>query len=480
MSWQGQTSHPGREVGGLVAGLDIIVLALYMVGMLVIGWIGSRVSGSAAEYMVAGRNMPLWMYAPIMAALVLGGGSTLGSARLGVEVGISGAWLAGMIGSGIVVLGFLLSSKISQLRAFTVSEFLGQRFGPSVRYLSAVVMGIYCLMITVLQQIAIGNILSSLTGWPVVTCILVGGLVVVLYTGMGGMWSVSMTDLIQWLIMTVGIFFIALPVGLGKVGGWAGLQSALPASSFDWTAIGWSRIFSFFLLYFFGMMIGQDIWQRVFTAKTPKTASWGCVLAGLYSIGYAIALAVVGMVAAVLMPGIGATDQVFPEMIRTLIPPGLSGLVLAAVVSAVMSTADANMLGAATLVVNDLYGPSSKTPKTEAQKLRLIKIATVATGLVSIIFAIWIQDVLVALDLSYAILSGGLFIPLIAGFFWPRATGRAAMISIIASCLVIIGTMAVEGLASQNAIIYGMGGFPTWVNPPFHSLCYVYTIRITK
>src|SRR5215210_2447329 len=79
--------------------------------------------------------------------------------------------------------------------------------------------------------------------------------------------------------MTVGIFFLLLPISITAPGGFSGMQEALPPSYFDLTAIGWQTIFTYFLLFFFGLMIGQDIWQRVFTARSPEIARWGSVAA---------------------------------------------------------------------------------------------------------------------------------------------------------------------------------------------------------
>ena len=125
--------------------------------------------------------------------------------------------------------------------------------------------------------------------------ILVAGGLVVLYSVAGGMWSITLTDIIQFCIMTVGIFFLLLPFSIFAAGGLSGMQEALPASYFDITAIGWQTIFTYFLLFFFGLMIGQDIWQRVFTARSPEIARWGSVAAGVYCLLYALAGALVGI-----------------------------------------------------------------------------------------------------------------------------------------------------------------------------------------
>ena len=114
-------------------------------------------------------------------------------------------------------------------------------------------------MIAVTSTIAIGTVFNVVLPLSPSVAILVAGGIVVAYSVAGGMWSITLTDFLQFLIMTVGIFFLLLPLTIAAAG-FSGMQEALPASYFDLTAIGWQTIFTYFLLFFFGLMIGQDIW----------------------------------------------------------------------------------------------------------------------------------------------------------------------------------------------------------------------------
>src|SRR3712207_7536108 len=149
--------------------------------------------------------------------------------------------------------------------------------------------------------------------------------------------------------MTVGIFFLLLPLSIAAAGGFSGMQEGLPASYFDLTAIGWQTIFTYFLLIFFGLMIGQDIWQRVFTARSPEIARWGSVAAGVYCLLYALAGALVGTAARVILPDIQA-DNAFARIATEALPAGITGLVLAAALAAVVFPAHAGLLASSTLL----------------------------------------------------------------------------------------------------------------------------------
>jgi Na+(H+)/acetate symporter ActP len=273
--------------------LDYLVIALYFAVMIGAGYWGLRRARSAEDYLVAGRRLGPFMYVGTLSAVVLGGASTIGGVALGYENGISGMWLVFMIGLGVIALGILLSTRLSRLGVYTVSEMLENRYGSASRLISAIIIAAYALMIAVTSTIAIGTVFNVVLLLSPSVAILIAGGIVVAYSVAGGMWSITLTDYLQFLIMTVGIFFLLLPLTIAAAGGFSGMSEALPDSYFDLTAIGWQTIFTYFLLFFFGLMIGQDIWQRVFTARNPEIARWGSVVAGVYCLLYALAGALV-------------------------------------------------------------------------------------------------------------------------------------------------------------------------------------------
>ena len=305
-------------------------------------------------------------------------------------------------------------------------------------------------------MIGMGTILNVLLGWNLTVSMLVGGGVVLFYTILGGMWSVTMTDIVQFIIMTIGVFFIMLPLGLSKAGGWSNLQSQLPDTYFTFTGIGGQEIFQYFLLFALGMVVAQDIWQRILTAKTIKVARAGTVAAGVYSLLYGIAVAIIGMCAFVILPNLEDTQNTFASMAVAILPSGVLGLVIAAVVSALMSTASGTLLASSTLISNDIIKRFFLKNITDDQYLALSRVVTTVIGILTIVCALWIQDVLVALDVAYAVLSGGIFAPVILGLFWKKATAKAAFYAIIASTAVILAGLAIEGITSTAPIIYGI------------------------
>lgn len=436
--------------------IDIAIIILYFAVIAGVGIYGARRATNSEEYLVAGRNLSLFMYLGCLAAVILGGASTIGTARLGYEFGISGIWMVGAIGTGVIFLGIFLTKKISQFKVLTISEMLEKRYNKETRLVSAIVATIYTLMLTVVQMIGIGSLLNVWLGWNLALCIIVGGGIVFLYTILGGMWSVTMTDIVQFVVMTVGVFLLMLPLSLSKAGGFGALTTGLPSGFFDLGNIGGDRIFQYFILFTLGMMVGQDMWQRLFTAKTPKVSKYGTVAAGLYAYAYAIVLAIIGMCAFIVLPNIEDSQNVFAEMAMISLPPGVLGLVLASVAAAIMSTASGSIIACSTLISNDIVRRFFEPNISDKNFIQVSRMTTVGIGVFSIVCAIWIQDILVALDVAYAVLSGALFIPVIFGLISRKVNARAAFYSIILSAAVILGGLAILGITATEPIIYGL------------------------
>ncbi|HEX5699936.1 MAG TPA: sodium:solute symporter [Rubrobacter sp.] len=433
--------------------LDFVVLVLYFAVMIGAGYWGLRRARSADDYLVAGRRLGPFMYIGCMAAVVLGGASTIGGVALGYDYGISGMWLVFWIGMGVIALGILMSSRLSRLGVYTVSEMLENRYGAASRLISAIIIAAYALMIAVTSTIAIGTVFNVVLPLSSSVAILVAGGLVVVYSVAGGMWSITLTDIIQFCIMTVGIFFLLVPFSIFAAGGLSGMQEALPASYFDLTAIGWQTIFTYFLLFFFGLMIGQDIWQRVFTARSPGVARWGSVAAGVYCLLYALAGALVGTAARVILPGI-QSDNAFARITTEALPVGITGLVLAAALAAVMSTASAGLLASSTILANDVY--AGFIARGDHNKVLVNRATTLLVGIVVLVISLIVSDVVGALTVAYDLLSGALFVPIVGALFWRRATASGALASMAAGSVVVVIFMVVDGLFANTPIIWGM------------------------
>ncbi|MGQ7818300.1 sodium:solute symporter [Metapseudomonas furukawaii] len=436
--------------------LDIFVVLLYVAAMLALGWYGMRRAKTREDYLVAGRNLGPGFYLGTMAATVLGGASTIGTVRLGYVHGISGFWLCAALGLGIIGISLFLAKPLLKLKIFTVTQVLERRYNPTARHSSAAIMLVYALMIGATSTIAIGTVMQVLFGIPFWVAVLIGGGIVVAYSTIGGMWSLTLTDIVQFMIMTIGLVFILMPMSISDAGGWDALVTKLPASYFSLTAIGWDTIITYFLIYFFGIFIGQDIWQRVFTARSEGVAKVAGTAAGVYCVLYGLAAAAIGMAAKVLLPDLDNVNNAFASIVDATLPDGIRGLVVAAALAALMSTASAGLLAASTTAAQDLWpllSGSNADGEGDAHKNRLF---TLLLGVVVLGIALVVSDVISALTLAYNLLVGGMLIPLLGAIYWKRASTVGAIASMVLGSLTACLFMFLDGLDANTPIYYSL------------------------
>jgi SSS family solute:Na+ symporter len=443
---------------GIVAGvrtLDLIVMMAYMAGILAAGiWAKTKVT-SQEQFLVAGRSVGPLLYAGTLAAIVLGGASTVGGVKLGYQYGISGMWFVFMFGLGILVLSVLLVPRILDLSLYTVPELLERRYSAAARVAGGIVMVAYDFMVAVTATIAVGAVMEVIVGIPRTQAIVLSSAVMVAYSVFGGMWSLTVTDIVQFVIKTIGILFILLPAALLHAGGLAGMQQHLPAGFLNFGSIGGAKIFSFFLLYFFGIIIGQDVWQRVFTARNIKVARSGGIAVGIYCVVYAMAGALIGAAGHAFLPHLADPDSAFANIVNVVLPAGLRGLVLAASLAAIMSTASACLLAASTVLLEDVY--LRVRAAGSIGSVRQSRWVTLVLGVLMTVVASGTNDVIAAITVAYDLLVGALFVPVIGAMLWKRGTGTGAIASIALSAPTVVAALVVQGIDSDVPIYAGFG-----------------------
>jgi SSS family solute:Na+ symporter len=454
--------------------MDLVIIAVYIGAMIGIGFYAKGKATSESDFLVAGRRLGPMLYAGTMAAVVIGGASTIGGVGLGYEYGLSGLWLVFSIGCGILFLSLVFAGRINRAGVYTVSQLLELRYGRGASLLSGIVMWAYTLMLAVTSTIAYGTVFGVLFDIGKVPSIIIGGAVVVTYSVLGGMWSITLTDFVQFIIKTIGIFVLLLPAALIKAGGFAGLAEKLPDTAFSLTTIGGGTIVTYFVIYFFGLVIGQDIWQRVFTARSDSVAKWAGTASGVYCLLYAVAGALIGMSAKAILPNLAERDDAYPAVVQAVLPVGVAGLVIAAALAAIMSTSSGALIATATVAKEDIVASfrrrrhpaasptgasagtadESATPAQEHDEVSGSRWYIFGFGLLTIGMACVISDVIAALTIAYDILVGGLLVAILGGLIWKRGTITGALASIGAGVVVTLGTMAYYGDIYANEPIF--------------------------
>ena len=476
--------------------MDIAIIIIYLVAMLAFGFWGKTRTKNSKDFLVAGRRLGPGFYTGTMAAVVLGGASTVGGVGLGYKFGISGMWLVVAIAVGLLLLSLLFAPAIQRLKVYTVAQMLQLRYGINGTQASGIVMALYTLMLVVTSTIAYSTIFHVLFGTERWASITIGAAIVIIYSSIGGMWSITLTDMVQFIIKTVGVFFLLLPFSWAQAGGYDGIVKRLGetvgASHFDLFAIGGDTIITYFVIYTFGMLIGQDIWQRVFTARSPQVARWGGTAAGIYCVLYGIAGALIGTAAAAVLPKDAVKDDVYAAMAEHALPVGLSGIVLAAAVAAMMSTASGALIASATVARADvmpllrrLVGRGTDHSHDIGQgnpehDIRSNQIYIVVLGVVATLIALVLNDVVAALTVAYDVLVGGLLVSILGGLIWKRANGAGAIASMIVGTAVTLGSMVVYGMIAGDALSGVLANEPIYWGLISSVIVYVVVSLATK
>ena len=425
--------------------IDVAVMGVYFCVLL---WIGFRVmrsrrAGSESEsFLAADRDMNLLQSTASTAATDLGGGFSIAMGGLGFTLGISGSWLVAISGLSVVLASFLVVPKVKRwadrVRGLTTGDLFEQRFDRRTGTMAALLVGVSWFTFVGGQIIAGGKLLQVTVGLDLSLAIFVAGAIIVAYTAMGGLKAVIYTDVFQMAILLAGVVFVLVPVGLFEVGGVRGMldffaSDAATSSMVDWGAAGWSRSIGWFLSIFPVWFISIAGFQRIVAARDERTARRAFFLTGvpiewpLFAIGSTL----VGMFARMLAPELTDPELATPTMIVTLLPVGLSGLVISAYVAALMSTADSCLIGPVAIFVNDIYRKWMRPAASDEELVRVGRVATVVLGVLAIGTAYLLPRVLDLILYAYTFGAAGLFFPMLGLLFWRRTTSSGAFWSIL-------------------------------------------------
>ena len=421
---------------------DLTVVGVYLLAMVGIGVYYLRRQTSAEEYFVGDRRMGAGHIGLSVVATDVGGGFSIGLGGLGFSIGLSGSWLlfSGLIGAWAAAV--ILIPRIKELgdrRGWrTYPHFLEHRFDSRTQLAAGLISGIGYAGFVGGQILAGAKLASVALDVSLVSATWVMALVVVVYTSFGGLQAVVVTDSIQWSVLFVGLLFLGLPLSYLRVGGLEGIQAAVPPGHLSLLNITPLKFTTWMLTIIPIWFVGMTLYQRIYAARDVRTAKRAWYIAGLLEWPVmSFAGALLGLHARVLFPTAEA-EMGLPLLIRDIFPTGVAGLVMAAYLSAIMSTADSCLLASVGNFVDDLYQRHINPNAPTGRVLGLSRLLTVGIGVAATGLAMLLPRVLELVLLAYAFLVSGLTVPTLAGLFWRRATARAALWSTLSGGAVAV------------------------------------------
>ena len=438
-----------------------IIVVLYLLVMLFIGWYSSKKITTNTDFMVAGRRLGPFLMAGTLAATEIGGGSSLGVVQQGMQNhGISAAWYIITMGLAFVILTFL-APKFRAATVKTVPEYFRRRYGKSAGLVTAIIMLLPLIGLTAGQFIASSVILSTMLGISYKTAVIIVAVVVTIYSIMGGLWSVTLTDFIQVFLIIIGMI-IAVPFAMNMAGGWDNVVANVPAETFDMFK-GYSpmAVVSLTIMYVATFTVGQEAVSRYYAARDGKAARQGSILAAIINFIYAFIPAILGVITLALinMGKFNAEDfadvgarYALPVLAMEAMPAMICGLLFAGIISATMSSSDSDLLGAGSIFANDIYHAVLKPDATSEEVMKVTKIVMGLVGVASMFIALFNTSSLVNLLMfCFTLRAAGAFFPYVLGHYWTGASWAGTIASLISGSIVVVYLEKISG-----GVLFGM------------------------
>ena len=429
--------------------IDLIIIAFYLFSMLGIGFYFLKKNKNTDDYYVGGRSMGSLHVGLSVVATDVGGGFSIGLGGLGFIMGLSGSWMlfTGLLGAWLSAV--ILIPRIHKMENFkelyTFPQVLGTFYNKKVAITAGIISGIGYIGFTSSQILAGAKLASaSFVNLELKTALIIMGVIVVVYTVLGGIKAVIYTDTVQWIILMAGLIFIGIPVSYYHLGGYDVIVRILPDEFFMMTNIKWQTIVNWLVTIIPIWFVGMTLYQRIYACRSEKEAKKAWFFAGIFEWPIMAFMGVIlGLFARVAAEqglfaylGYGTVESIDPEMglpmlLRTVLPVGLMGLMMSAYFSAIMSTADSCLMAASGNFLTDILSVFFPKLANGKNELRISQFLTLILGAFAVLLASYMQNVLELMLYSYAFMVSGLFVPLIGGLYLKRKSAAAALYSML-------------------------------------------------
>jgi SSS family solute:Na+ symporter len=449
--------------------IDLSIFVIYLLVMLGVGFFFLKRNKNTDDYYVGGRQMSSIHIGLSVVATDVGGGFSIGLGGLGFVMGISGSWLlfTGLIGAWLSAVVMIPTvSKMARKENFlSFPQFLGKVFSKEVALVAGIISAIGYLGFTS-SQILAGAKLASATfdNISINEALFAMGAIAVAYTVLGGLKAVIYTDTIQWIVLMAGLILVALPVSIHHLGGLQELRQSLSPEFLKLNNVSWQQIVNWMFTIIPIWFIGMTLYQRIYAAKDTKTAQRGWFIAGLFEYPVMAFIGVIlgmfsrealnigiieGYDISTIDPEIG-----LPLLLRTILPVGLLGIVLAAYFSAIMSTADSCLMASSGNIITDVLKKHN-----HKKSLKYSQLITLLVGIFALIIAFKMPNVLELMLHSYSFMVSGMLVPVLAALFFRNPSTRGSFWSMIAGGSVTLA-LTITGIKlpiELDPIIFGIG-----------------------
>ena len=459
--------------------LDGSIVGLYLIAVMVAGIMVRKYVGKVEHFLVAGREMNVYLGIASLAATEFGVVTCMYTAQNGYLYGFSGA-LPGLLQAVIMFLVGVTGFGIKPLRdsgVMTIPEMFEKKFGPKIRWAAGVVIVLGGLLNMGVFLRTGGEFLVQVTGLNVryleltMTVLL---LMVAIYTILGGMLSVLVTDFLQFVVMSVGLIVVTILI-ISKVG-WGTIITAVEThhgaggfNPFLNPSLGWEFVLFNTLVMMAEVLTWQTTIIRVLSAKDTKTGLKIYKGTSFFFVCRFVIPGIWGMaaLAALTATQVGSNSLgAMPQLLSQMLPAGLMGLLIAAMLAADMSTDSSYMITWAGVIYNDIMAPFRKKPWSEKKGLIWNRSIVGVIGVFLLVFGLWYPlkgDLWTYLSVTGTIYLSSIATLLIACIYWKRANNWGATAAIIFGAVIPVAFLVMEQLPATAALAGRIGPYKSGI-----------------
>ncbi|MDR1045770.1 MAG: sodium:solute symporter family protein [Candidatus Adiutrix sp.] len=439
--------------------IPLLIVIIYIIMLYAISWYSTKLSkGGAIGFLLANRGLPAIIIAVMIAGLAIGGASTVGVSESSYTKGLSAGMYNAAWAAGAIVVGIVAAKRLRNMNLSTIPELFGKFYTPSARYLGVIGQLVIMLTILALQYVAGGAVLTALlpeyfnfTSGMSVTAVVFVGICLI-----GGYWAAGLSNFINVIVIYLGLVIGCVSV-VSSAGGLGALSAALPeAHWFSFVeGIGFPVVAGWFVVMITQTFGVQAAVQTSFAAKDSKSARNGFIIGGLIILPVGFIAALIGMGAAVKYPGLERAALALPTIMMDQ-NPVVSGLTLAGLWAADVSTAVGLLLGCATMIMQDVIAPLRRGRKTWDNKKEMFmsRVMVLIVAAVTFLMALQVRSILGTIMIGLSLTTAYTMI-LLASLFFPQWCRRSSAIwCLIVGLGVILIWQFVPSLRFGPQVIY--------------------------
>lgn len=470
-------------------------IIVFLLGTLGIGvWASKQIKGDSVNFLVAGRGLALPLAAATLMAQSVDSNATLGNTDLSSEFGFwAGAALPIGLALCLLLTGLFLAKPMNRMGLITIPDFYRVKYGRTVELVASCIMTVSFSFLLAGNLVAGGYMFQNFLGLSYLGGITLLAILVFAYTVSGGLFAVAYTDFIQVFIALLGswglLLYVLANFGLNIEPGMGPLAFDQLTSVGSGAAINWASI----IALGFGNMVAIDFMARIFAADSPETAQRACLFAsaGTLIIGIPFSIIALGSTSIFSQLGITADGPILFSLLENVIPPALGLLVLAAILSASLSTADGAILGTSSVLAHNVLGiRHAGAHGAGGDKLLLItRLMAIFITLLGLFLGLRVPQTGVLLLLAFDMSFAGLVVPLIGGLFWAKSTAQGALACILAGSITrfVFFALMPTMFGVDNTLLYipnslftiDFDGFPTLISPLVGLFAFIIVSKLT-